>query len=59
MGNIRNKERRIGDSLESNKAKLAQLDLRVAEVLSLIENEEDKTEETKSARDKDVEDIIG
>lgn len=45
--------------MESNKAKLAQLDLRVAEVLSLIENEEDKTEETKSARDKDVEDIIG
>ncbi|XP_028400714.1 golgin subfamily B member 1-like isoform X2 [Dendronephthya gigantea] len=59
VGNIRNKERKIDDSLESNKAKLAQLDLRVAEVLSLIENEGAGTEETKSAPDKGVEDIIG
>ena len=59
VSDIRNKERKVGDSLEANKAKLAQLDLKVVEVLTLIGNEGTGSKEMKSDPDKGVEDIIG
>ena len=59
VSDIRNKERKVGDSLEANKAKLAQLDLKVVEVLTLIGNEGTGNKEMKSDPDKGVEDIIG
>ena len=59
MSDIRNKERKVGDSLEANKAKLAQLDLKVIEVLTLIGHQETGNKEAKVDPDKGVEDMIG
>ncbi len=59
MSDIRNKERKVGDSLEANKAKLAELDLKVIEVLTLIGNQETGNKEAKIDPDKGVEDMIG
>jgi hypothetical protein len=56
---IRNKERKVSDNLEANKAKLAQLNLKVIEILTLIGFEETGNKPAKHGPDKDVQDMIG
>ena len=59
VSDIRNKERKIDDNLEAYKVKLAQLDMKVVEVLKLIGNEGTQNQETKSDVNKNVENMIG
>lgn len=58
VNDIRNKERIVGDSLEAHKTKLVQVNVKVLEVLTLIDSGTGN-KETKSNPDKSIEDMIG